>query len=388
MMSPGGKIRVLETIRQGKVGGGESHLISLVENLNRSLFDPIVLSFTDGPMIDRLNERGIKTYVIPSKKAFNFRIEAQVKKILENEAINVIHAHGTRAYTNIIWSARTLRIPVVYTVHGWSFHDDQNLFTKSIRVLSERILVYRAQRTISVSQSDQLTGKEHFGKFESTVINNGIDLKKFNVNRHLKDIRAEYDISEEVMLIGYILRITHQKNPLGMIEAFCRVLEHTKDVRLLMIGEGELKNQVLARAKELKVAEYIYFDNFRQDVPDILKAIDVYCLPSLWEGLPIGLLEAMAMGKAVIATNVNGSREVVKHKENGLLIEPEDVSALADAILLLYRQAELREKLQTQARNTITERYNVVHMTQDTEKVYHQVMINRKNLNEQRATIR
>lgn len=383
-----GSIRVLETIRQGKVGGGESHLLSLVENLNRSLFDPVVLSFTDGPMIDQMNRLGIKAHVIPSKKAFNFGIEARVRKILKDEAIDVIHVHGTRAYTNVVWSARALKIPTVYTVHGWSFHDDQKIVTKLTRILSERVLVRQAKRIISVSQSDQLTGKKHFGKFDSIVINNGIDLKKFNANRPLKNIRAEYNIPEDVMLIGYVLRITHQKNPLGMIEAFCQVLNHTKDVRLLMIGEGELKGQVLARVKELEIGEYVYFDNFRQDMPDILKAIDVYCLPSLWEGLPIGLLEAMAMGKAVIATNVNGSREVVNHKENGLLIEPKDTAALVDAILQLYQQPELREKLQTQAKNTINDRYNVVHMTRNTEEIYRQVMINSKDSDEQRAVIR
>ena len=386
-MKTSGKIRVLEVIRQGKVGGGETHLISLLENLNRSLFDPIVLSFTDGPMISRLNELGIQSYVIPTEQAFNFSIWAKVKHILKEKNIALVHIHGTRAYTNVLWPAKQLGIPIVYTVHGWSFHDGQDLITKFTRVLSERVLVYQAHRTISVSQSDQLTGKKHFGKFDSVVINNGVDLKKFSVTRQMKDIRVEYAIPKDVMLIGYISRITHQKNPIGMVEAFHQVLSHTKDMRLLMVGEGELKEQVLARTKKLKIEEYVYFDNFRLDMPDILKAIDVYCLPSLWEGLPIGLLEAMAMGKAVIATNVNGSREVVKHKENGLLIEPKNISALVDAILQLHRQQDLKKKLQTQARNTIDEKYDVARMTQDTEEVYHQVMINPKNLDEQRATI-
>ena len=367
------KIKVLETIRQGQVGGGESHLVSLIENLDREVFTPVVLSFTDGPMIDHLNKIGVKTFVIPTKKAFNFGIEGQIRKILEEEAIDLIHTHGTRAYTNIIWSARALKVPVVYTVHGWSFHNDQSFFTKQARILSEKLLVSQARQTISVSESDQLTGKKSFGNFESAVINNGIDLKKFDEGRSLKDIRAEYGIPKEVLLLGYILRITHQKNPLGMIEAFRQVLDQTKDVRLLMIGEGELKDRVVAKVQELNIAEYVYFDDFRQDVPDILKAIDVYCLPSLWEGLPIGLLEAMSMGKAVIATNVNGSREIVKHMESGLLIEPEDNAALADAILCLCRQPQLRDKLQTQAKNTIQERFDVVRMTRDVEDVYRQI---------------
>ena len=369
------KIRVLETIRQGKVGGGESHLISLIENLDRLQFDPIVLSFSDGPMIDRLHALGVENYVIPTEKAFDFAVFKKVRSLLEENAIDVIHAHGTRAFTNVIWAARVLRIPVVYTVHGWSFHDDQNSIVKLIRVWSERFLVRQAQQTISVSLSDQLTGKKRFGTFDSIIINNGIDLEKFNKNLPTKDIRAEYGIEKEALVIGYILRITHQKNPIGMVEAFCQALKQFKDMRLLMIGEGDMKAQVLSRVKELGIEKYVHFDNFRQDVPDILKAIDIYCLPSLWEGLPIGLLEAMAMGKAVIATNVNGSREMVVHGENGLLIEPKDTSALADAIVQLHQQPALREKLQTQARRTVDERYNAKCMTQTVETVYQQIAI-------------
>ena len=369
------KIRVLETIRQGKVGGGESHLISLIENLDRLQFDPIVLSFSDGPMIDRLHALGVENYVIPTEKAFDFAVFKKVRSLLEKNAIDVIHAHGTRAFTNVIWAARVLRIPVVYTVHGWSFHDDQNSIVKLIRVWSERFLVRQAQQTISVSLSDQLTGKKRFGTFDSIIINNGIDLEKFNKNLPTKDIRAEYGIEKEALVIGYILRITHQKNPIGMVEAFCQALKQFKDMRLLMIGEGDMKAQVLSRVKELGIEKYVHFDNFRQDVPDILKAIDIYCLPSLWEGLPIGLLEAMAMGKAVIATNVNGSREMVVHGENGLLIEPKDTSALADAIVQLHQQPALREKLQTQARRTVDERYNAKCMTQTVETVYQQIAI-------------
>ena len=376
MSASGKKIRVLETIRQGKVGGGESHLLSLVEHLNKLEFEPIALSFTDGPMIDRLNTLNVENHVIPTEKAFDFSIERNVRKLLRDRAINVIHAHGTRAYTNVIWSARALKIPVVYTVHGWSFHEDQTPVTKLMRVWSERMLVRQARQTISVSESDQLTGKKHFGKFDSVVINNGIDLKKFDRNQPLKDIRAEYGIAKDVILVGYILRITHQKNPLGMIDAFHQVLGRTNNVRLLMVGEGDLKDQVRAKVKELGIEDYVHFDNFRQDVPDILQAIDIYCLPSLWEGLPIGLLEAMAMGKAVIATDVNGSKEVVNHEENGLLIKPEDITGLADAIVRLCKQPVLRKELQDHARSTINQQYNVEHMTQSTEEIYHQITEN------------
>src|SRR5215475_10720045 len=119
------KIRVLECIRQGKIGGGESHLLNLVEYLDKDRFEPVVLSFTQGPMIDRLQEMGVGTDVIYTEKPFDVTKWGKVKGLLKEKKVDLIHAHGTRAASNVLWAARSLGIPVVYTIHGWSFHQDQ-----------------------------------------------------------------------------------------------------------------------------------------------------------------------------------------------------------------------------------------------------------------------
>ncbi|MGD1890234.1 MAG: glycosyltransferase [Cyclobacteriaceae bacterium] len=331
------RVRILETIRQGKVGGGESHLLSLVKNIDKSIYEPIVLSFTDGPMIDSLREWGIKVHIIPTERPFNPTVWKKVKHLLNDEGIDIVHVHGTRAYSNVVWAAKALSIPIIYTVHGWSFHDSLPKIARKLRIITEKWLVSQADTVISVSPSDQVTGRNHFGQLESTVITNGVDLSKFNPSADYKDIRAEYGISKKVTLLGYIQRVTKQKDPISMIEAFSLILKQEPTVRLLMIGEGELKKAAVDKAKELNVDSFIYFDDFRQDVPDILNAIDIYCLPSLWEGLPIGLLEAMAMEKPVIATQVDGTKEVIESGKNGLMIKPKDREGLANATLLLIK---------------------------------------------------
>src|SRR5215831_11294610 len=137
------KIRVLETIRQGKIGGGESHLLDLVENLDKSIFEPVVLSFTDGPMINRLQSMGIPTHIIHTERPFDFTKWGKVKQFLQDEKIELVHAHGTRANSNVIWASRKLGLPVVYTIHGWSFHDDQPFLLKKLRVMGEKYLTER-----------------------------------------------------------------------------------------------------------------------------------------------------------------------------------------------------------------------------------------------------
>ncbi|WP_298713265.1 glycosyltransferase, partial [Chitinophaga sp.] len=106
------KIRVLQAIRQGKIGGGESHVLDLVRSLDRSRFEPVVLSFTDGPMVSLLQNMDVPVFVIGSEKAFDISVWKKVRALMIQERIDIVHVHGTRANTNVMWAARRLRIPL------------------------------------------------------------------------------------------------------------------------------------------------------------------------------------------------------------------------------------------------------------------------------------
>ena len=365
------KIKVMECIRQGQIGGGESHLLSLVENLDQSKFHPIVLSFTDGPMIERLNQMGIETNIIHTEKPFDITKWKQVKQLLKEKQIDLVHAHGTRANSNVLWAARSLNIPVIYTVHGWSFHADQNPVIRNIRVAGEKYLTTKSNQNISVSLSNQQSGKVFIKSFNSIVINNGIDQKKFDPKKIYKNIRQELEIKEETTLILFIARFTLQKQPLALIKAFAKALPSNNNMHLLMIGDGEQKKEAIELIDKSGLKNNITLLPFRQDVPDILAAADIFVLPSLWEGLPIGLLEAMAMGKAIIASNVDGTSEVIENNKNGLLVDTNDlITNLTNALLSLSKDATMRERFIGEAIKTINERYNAVNMTRLIEGIY------------------
>jgi glycosyltransferase involved in cell wall biosynthesis len=368
------KIKVLECIRQGQVGGGESHLLSLIEHMDRSCFEPVVLSFTDGPMVDRLKAMGVESHVIYTEKPFDVGKWGRVKKLLKEQRVDLVHAHGTRANSNVLWAARSLKIPVVYTVHGWSFHRDQHPLVRNIRIFGEKYLTSRSDVNVSVSASNKQSGKDHIPNFESIVINNGIDRRKFSPSNTFRNVREELGIPGEALLVLFIARLTVQKQPLTMIRAFQRCLAQQPDLRLLMVGDGDQRQEAVQLAESLGISDRVIFQRFRQDVPDLLAAADIFVLPSLWEGLPIGLLEAMSMGKAVIATNVDGTKEIIRHGENGLLAEPGSIDALSAAILELTGEGTLRKKLQDKALETIQERFNAGHMTRKIENVYKNIV--------------
>lgn len=370
-MKPVKKIKILEGIRQGKIGGGESYLLSLVENLDRDRFEPVVLSFTDGPMVERLKNQGISTHVIHTEKPFDLRVWNKVSDLVKKENINLVHAHGTRAMSNMFHAAKRSRLPLVYTCHAWSFHRDQNPLVKKARILSEKFLTGKAQVTICGAKANRDEAKELFGNFEAEIIYNSIDPQKFNPNNSYKNIRKELGIAEDEIVIASIARFTVQKQPLKLIEAFAEVCKRVKNVRLLMVGEGEQKNTAIELIAKLRLQEKVILQPFRQDVPDLLAGIDVFVLPSLWEAFPIALLEAMSMGKAVVATNVDGTPEMVQHQYNGLLINVTSLQkGLADSLSTLCSNATLRKELQKNAFESVYNKYNVSTLARKNEDIY------------------
>lgn len=371
------KIRVLQGIRQGKVGGGESYLLSLVENMDRTHFEPIVLSFTNGPMVERLKSLGIKTHVIHTEKPFDITVWKKVKQLMQEEDIDLVHAHGTRANSNMFWAAKKMKLPLVYTCHAWSFHIDQNAIVRRLRIMGEKFLTQKATVNICGSKANRDTGKKLFGNFDAVIIHNSIDAKKFNPYSTYKNIRQELGIGEDDLVIASIARFTLQKQPLKLIAAFAEVCKKVPNVKLLMVGDGEEKQKAIQLIQQLQLADKVVLQTFRQDVPDLLAGSDIFVLPSLWEAFPIALLEAMSMGKAVIGTNVDGTPEIIQHQQNGLLIELDNLQQnLTDALVTLCMQKELRETLQQNAINSIYNRYNVATLAAENEAIYRRLVFN------------
>ncbi|MBS1604861.1 MAG: glycosyltransferase family 4 protein [Bacteroidetes bacterium] len=373
------RVRLLECIRQGQIGGGETHLLSLVENLDKERFDPVVLSFTEGPMVDRLRAMGISTHVIYTEKPFDVSKRKEVRQFLEEQRVELIHAHGTRAASNVMHVARRMGIPVVYTIHGWSFHSDQSFLVRNLRRLGERYLTSRSSLNISVSASNKQTGVGAIRGFRSRVINNGIDRNKFDPASVSGGLRQELRIPEDTVLILFIARFTAHKQPLALMQAFKEALSAGPAMHLVLVGDGDQKAEAQSLVEEWGLGEKITLLPFRQDVPQVLASADVYVLPSLWEGLPIGLLEAMAMGKAVVATNVDGTREVIRDGENGLMVEAGDTTQLAQALVKMAKNADLRSRLGRCARDTIRSKFDAAAMTREIEAAYTEVLKQKEN---------
>jgi glycosyltransferase involved in cell wall biosynthesis len=369
------KYKVLEVIRQGKIGGGESHVLSLVSGLDKERFEPIVMTFIPGQMTETLQDAGVKCYIIPTERPFDFRVFRQIDEVLKREQIDIIHAHGSRAASNLMVPSMRNKIPMIYTVHGWSFHAGQNPIVSKLRKWIEKMICGYCDRVICVSHSNRMTGVYSFHLRNAAVIENGIDLARFNpANPDIKDVRAELGIPRSEYIIGFVARMCFQKDPITFLKAVEIAHREEPKIKGLMVGDGELSKDVDTYIKHHELRDVIYRQRFRLDVPDVLSAMDVFCLPSLWEGHPIAVLEAMAMGKAIIATPTDGSYEIIKNGKSGLLVDFQNPEMLAEAILRYYRNPEEAGAITQMAELMVTYLYDNKEVAAEVMKIYVQVI--------------
>jgi glycosyltransferase involved in cell wall biosynthesis len=172
-----------------------------------------------------------------------------------------------------------------------------------------------------------------------TTIPNGIDVERFAVPLDTSSLHRELGIREGALVIGSIGRLMEQKGMEYLLQAFARLSRRGSDMKLVIVGEGELRQDLECLARHLQVSDRVVFTGIRNDIPHLMRLFDVFVLPSLWEGQPITIVEAMAAGRAIVATDVGGNAEILHHGEFGVLVSPRDENALADAIDALLSDA-------------------------------------------------
>jgi glycosyltransferase involved in cell wall biosynthesis len=185
-----------------------------------------------------------------------------------------------------------------------------------------------------------------------------VDVRQVRATRSREDVRRELGIDSDVLLIGTAGRLSPVKGQAGLLRAGARILATGKPAKFLIIGDGPLGSQLLSMAEQLHIDRACYFLGPRADVFDLMSAMDIFVLPSLNEGIPMALLEAMTLGTPVVAAAVGGIPEVIQHRVNGLLVSSGDDQGLADACLELAAKPQWAHTLAAQAGRTIAESFS------------------------------
>lgn len=351
------------------IGGLQQVVVNICNRIDKNKFNVKVMCLRNlGEYTDEINRLGIQIYYLPHKKSisdyFKFLF---VAKILRKEKIKVIHTHNTQPFLDgtlgaILSGVKT----IIHTDHARNFPD------KKKYMIAERILSKFAFKVVGVSEHTckNLNKYEKISKGKIAVINNGILYEKYNIKINNKKKKEQLSIKTDGYIIGLCVRLSNQKGITYLLRAMPKIINMYPDILLLIAGDGKRRKNLEEESINLNIEKNVKFLGGRVDIPEILQLLTLYTLPSLWEGMPMALLEAMAAGVPIVTTNVGGIPKMIKHGFNGLIVDPQNHEKLGDAILKLLDDRKLREKFIENGKKTFLDNYDASIMTKKYEVLY------------------
>jgi glycosyltransferase involved in cell wall biosynthesis len=363
------KIRLMIITHDLALGGLQQVIVNICKTINRELFEPQVLCLrATGDYTPEIENLGIKVTLVPQKKkGADYFAFLKVAKILREERINVIHTHNTQPFIDgtmggLLAGVKTM----VHTDHARDFPDKRRY------MFAEWFLSHFVRRVVAVSEhtAQNLVKYEKISPRKITVIPNGIDGSKYAISIDKDKKRGELGITKKGPIIGVGVRLCEQKGITYLLKAMPDIIKSFPDCTLIIAGRGPLEPELKAEAKSLGIMDNVRFLGMRLDIPELLQIMDCYVLPSLWEGMPMVLLEAMAAGCPIVATNVGGISSVITPEETGSLVEPEDSKAISNAVMRALKDADLRNRITGNGLASFAEKFDSSVMTRQYETFY------------------
>jgi len=386
-----GKIKVAHVITRFDKGGSAENTFLSVRGLDNGKYDVLLIRglARESCMSDQeaaaveinlaeAEKSGVRILSLPELvrnidplsdlKAFFALIN-----ILKREKPDIVHTHTSKAGILGRWAAFFAKVPIIiHTPHGHVFWGYFNRWKTSLFIFIERLTARVTDRIITLTEQEK---RDHLrfaiateGKF--TVIHSGVDLSKFSdATADAFEMKKKLGIPEEAFVVGTVGRLTPVKGHKYLLEAAAKVVQEKTNTFFVFLGDGELLNELTEMVSTLGINDHVKFLGWRPDVADVMSTFDVFVLPSLNEGMGKVLIEAMAMGKPIIASDVGGIPDLVRSGENGLLVPPADSDALFNAIQSLYQNSLKGEKMGSKGRKMASE-FNYINMINKIDELY------------------
>ncbi len=366
-------VSVMEMIDRPFLGGGQMTVLALAKNLDREKFRVCVCSGEGGPLIDEVKRAGILHVAASFSHPLGGRNLERMASLLRSNEIEILHTHGGVAGFYGRRAARKAKTPVVvHTLHGIHYLHYRNPFLVRAFKILERRFSRLTDAIVVVSEADRRAVLRNRlappGKI--ILIRNGIDLSRFAPVREPEQKRRELGLEDVSAVIGTVARLHRQKGLQFFLPAVRLVRDKFAGVTALIAGGGELRTRLERQSRRLGLEGTVIFLGERNDISDLLSISDVFVLPSLWEGLPYAIVEAAALAKPIVATDIDGVREVIRDGETGCLVPPGDSSRLAEAILGLLSDKEKAMRLGTKAQEQIPSQFAISRMIFETQSLY------------------
>jgi glycosyltransferase involved in cell wall biosynthesis len=377
-----------------ELGGAQQNTLYTVSHLDEQQFLPYLITGRGGELFtaalgfkNTLIAEDLVREIRPLRDVMAFfQLCRLIKKIASAPpapAPVIVHTHSSKAGILGRWAARCVSIPIIiHSIHGFGFHDYQSRIGRNVFIWLEKITAPITTKFIAVSVANREKGiaLRLFPPEKVVVIRSGIEIARFQnpaLSRSL--MRGSLGIPETAPVIAMIACLKPQKAPLDFIKVCDIVAKEAPAAHFLLVGDGALREAVEHEVEGRKLQHCVHLLGWRNDIPEILNAIDVLVLTSLWEGLPRVFPQAMAAGVPVVATRVDGAPEAIEDGVNGFLLNPGDVAGLACKTISLIKSPAQLKDMEIQNRQKLEE-FDIERMVLQQEVLYEDLLSNRSNL--------
>jgi glycosyltransferase involved in cell wall biosynthesis len=369
------ELRVLHMNTEPTWRGGEQQSLYLMDGLAKREVFSILAAQPGGPMAERARANGHTVIEQRMRGEADALAILALSRLMRREKISVVHCHTSHAHTlgavaaTLIRRSRRPKVVVSRRV-------DFSIFRRSFFGLNHIKYLHGVDRYVTVSHAirDVLI-KDGIPGERITTVHSGIDLARITeAPDRTNELREELQVPADDVLVGNVAHLADHKGQRYLLDAVPRILTGAPNTTFAIVGKGELREDLEAQARELGIADRVRFTGFRTDVPSLLKAFDLFVMPSHMEGLGTSVLDAMAAGTPVVGTEAGGMPEAIEHQKSGLVVPIKDPAALAQAVLHMLKNPQQAGHMAANALERVKERFSTDSMVEGTLAVYRDLL--------------
>ncbi len=373
------KLRVLLTIDEASLGGGQMHVLLLAKYLQMADFDVEIATEANGWLVTEALNLNLIVHQITISNQFTLQSFQHIRELLITGQFDILHTHGGTAgfWVRSVAAGLKRRHVIIHTYHGLHYLNilegsgqaSKQAIKRLIFKRIDRLLLRYTNRIICVCRSDYdkaiAAGVAMIDR--TSIIFNGIEVEKFSMPLNQVIARQIFEAEPNEFIFGNVGRLHEQKGHKFLLQAMAKMKNRA---RLMIVGDGRLRQELMNLATQLNISDRVLFLGARTDIYEFLSAINVFVMPSLWEGQPIALLEALAIGKPCIASAVDGIPEIITDGVNGYLVISKDIETLAKIMDLAIEQPDRLQQFSSGGAKAIPPQFLAQNMAIEIANIY------------------
>ncbi|MBD3343561.1 MAG: glycosyltransferase [Chitinivibrionales bacterium] len=373
-------------------GGADESVLSLVMGLEEAEYEVMLLVGGDSdPVYIEQYKEHVNILQEPSLRR-NIKLFCdllsfcRIYQYIKKEKFDIVHTHTAKAGFIGRIAAKLAGVPIIiHTVHGITFHEFTPPIRRTIYLAFEKIAASITDKFIAVGRDLQnYYLRNRIGRSEQySIIHTGMDIERFYQAGNLpvniiKKKRLEFQISSKSIIIGKVARLDFGKGQQYLIQAAPKIINHFPDAKFIFAGEGPYRKKLETMVKDLALDDHVLFTGFRRDIEEMIAMFDIAVFTSLWEGLPRVVVQYIAVGKPVVAFDIDGVAELVKNGVNGFTVPAKDVDQLAKRIIELLDHLPNSRIMGKNGRRFIDESWGIDRMVTEIDQEY-QLLLKKKH---------